>query len=74
MKWLHLNILVEKLSLPRNGRDGFHAIPDIQEPVWDAVERVPPSAFLGADAAAGGGSDSPDVGSLGSGKEGCTGG
>jgi hypothetical protein len=37
--------------------------------VWDAVERVPTSAFLRADAAAIGGSDSPYVGCYGSGTQ-----
>ncbi len=56
-------------SRPRNGRDGFHAVPDIPEKVWDAVERVPTSAFHGADAAAIRGSGSPYAGSYVSGSQ-----
>jgi hypothetical protein len=34
-------------SLPRNGRDGFHSVPDFSFEDGDAVERVPTNAFLG---------------------------
>jgi hypothetical protein len=56
-------------SLPRNGRDGFHAVPDIPEKVWDEVERVFASAFHGAHTAAIRGSGSPYVGSCVSGSQ-----